>query len=539
MPMDGILLNRIKTIIDQDIPLKINRITQPTEHEILLQCFAGKRINILISTHPVYSRIQLTKQKISNAIANTHLLTLLRKHLEGGILSSIDQQGFDRVFTFNIDHRDDMGVIRPYKLVVELLGKYANIILVNDNNAIIDSAKRIGSFESDSRLIVSGANYEPPHPQNKKSIRELASYNKDEALRNQFEGISPVLENEILYRLKTQSPNEIVDEIMESTSLFIYPKDYHLIELTHFNQVPKEYPLMEGLDTYFKDIQTQEQIKSHTGDLLKVIRRELKRSKSKLPKLYEDLRNAENSEHLREQGELLFAYASYQPSGISSINLTDFENNPITIKLDPKISGKDNANAYFKKYRKAKTSLSYIHEQIEITQDRIDYFSGLLEQTNQATLEDAQEIMEELTALNLFKNRKVKVVSKKKKRPNYLTINYDEDTTIFIGKNNIQNEFLTFKLGKKDDMWFHAANTSGAHVIIKSPELDETKIRLCAHLAAYYSQYRLASSVEVHYTQCRNIKKIPGKQPGMVSISNQKSIFIDPDEDYIHTYLNE
>jgi predicted ribosome quality control (RQC) complex YloA/Tae2 family protein len=537
MPMDGILLNRIKTIIEDDIPMKINRITQPTEHEFLLQCFAGKRMNILISTHPVYSRIQITKQKIASTITNTHLLTQLRKHLEGGILQSIEQQGFDRVFTFNIDHRDDMGVIRPYKLIVELLGKYANVILVNQNDAIVDSLKRLGSFESNSRLIVPGAHYEPPHPQEKKIIDDLASYDRDAALRHQFEGVSPLLEKEIIYRLKTQEPNEIVSEIKESKSLYIYPNDFHLLELTHLHQKPSVYPIMEGLDHYYKDIQTQEQIKSHTGDLLKVIRRELKRANTKLPKLYEDLRNAENSEHLRQQGEILFAYAANEPSGMKSITLKDFEDQPITIALDPKMNGKDNANAYFKRYRKAKTSLSYIHEQIELTQDRIRYFEGLLQQTLQATLTDAQEIMHELMDSNLIRSKKALV--KKAKKPNYLTIRYDDETTIFIGKNNIQNEYLTFKLAKKEDMWFHAANTSGAHVIIKSPHLDETKIRLCAHLAAYYSQYRLASSVEVHYTPCRNIKKIPGKQPGMVSITNQKSIFIDPDEDYIHTYLDE
>ncbi|MDE8149975.1 NFACT RNA binding domain-containing protein [Erysipelothrix rhusiopathiae] len=128
---------------------------------------------------------------------------------------------------------------------------------------------------------------------------------------------------------------------------------------------------------------------------------------------------------------------------------------------------------------------------------------------------------------------------KKKKKPNYLTITYDDETTIFVGKNNIQNDYLTFKLARKEDMWFHAANTFGTHVIIKTPELDEPKIRLCAHLAAFYSKARHGSSVEVYYTQAKNIKKIPGANPGLVSVSTQKSIFIDPDESLVASYLNK
>lgn len=537
MPLDGILLNQVVQEINKYGPLKINRITQPSEHDFLIHCFAGKRLKILISTHPVTSRIQVTHLKSGSNIENTHLLTLLRKHLEGGIIQTVNQQGYDRVFEFNIDHRDDMGVIQQNRLIVELLGKYANVILINSEFTVIDSLKRLGSFENSQRAIVPGATYEYPPRFDKLPISDLDAFNPDNALRQQFEGVSPLLEHEITYRLKQQKPQDIVNELLHSDKLYIHGNDFHILELTHLNTEPVILPLMEGLDTYYAESLIQEQIKTHTGDLLKVIKREIKRSKSKLPKLYNDLENAQNSEHFKDKGELLFAYHAEAPNGLSSVTLTNWENEEIVIELDPKINGKANANAYFTKYRKAKTSLSYINKQIEITQERIQYFESLLTQTEQASVEDAIEIREELLSMGVLFQKNRKNTPKKNKKPHYVTINYDEDTTIFVGKNNLQNEYLTFKIAKKDDMWFHAANTFGAHVIIKTPELDEPKIRLCAHLAAYFSKARLGSSVEVYYTEARNIKKIPGKQPGMVRISTQKSIFIDPDEAIVHAYL--
>lgn len=540
MAIDGVLLNRIITMMNDDCPVKINKITQPSNHEFMLHCFAGKKMNMFISTHPVFSRVQWTKEKPTAHLDQTHLLTLMRKHLEGGIITQISQYGYDRVIEIHIEHRDNMGVIRPYRLIVELLGKYANIIIVNDENIIIDALKRISPFENTSRAIVSGGLYEYPPQFDKKSFLELATYQSDEALKNQFNGISPLLEREIMFRLKSQEPHEIISLLTESKTVYLYEHDFHIIELTHLNQSYKEMPIMEGLDAYFRDLQQKDRIKAHTGDLLKLIKRELKRSRAKLPKLYDDYDKAQDSDHLREKGDLLFAFASALPNGHHEITIQDFEGNDVTIDLDPRFTGKDNARRYFKSYQKAKTSLHYLEEQIEKTEARIHYFEQLQTQAEQATVEDAQEISDELISHGIINQKRLrKQTLKKKKKPNYLTINYDEDTTIFVGKNNLQNDYLTFKLARKEDMWFHAANTFGAHVIIKTPELDEPKIRLCAHLAAYYSKARHGSSVEVYYTQAKNIKKIPGANPGLVSLSTQKSIFIDPDENLVLTYLSE
>nr|WP_252968746.1 NFACT family protein [Erysipelothrix rhusiopathiae] len=168
MAIDGVLLNRIVRMMNEDCPVKINKITQPSNHEFMLHCFAGKKMNMFISTHPVFSRVQWTKEKPTANLDQTHLLTLMRKHLEGGIITQISQYGFDRVIEIHIEHRDNMGVIRPYRLIIELLGKYANIIIVDANNIIIDALKRISPFENTSRAIVSGSLYEYPPQFDKK-----------------------------------------------------------------------------------------------------------------------------------------------------------------------------------------------------------------------------------------------------------------------------------------------------------------------------------------------------------------------------------
>lgn len=538
--MDGILLNRIISIIQKEVPLRINRITQPSDHEFIFQCFGKGRKNLYVSTHPLYSRIQITELKPKTNLELTHFLSILRKHLDGGTIKAITQENFDRVFTFEIDHRDDMGVIRPYKLMIELMGRYTNIILVDDEGKVIDALKRLGSFESSDRAIVNGSVYVLPPSFNKKSITELQKDDIYESIRKKYDGVSPLLEEEITYRLKEESVDEVLKDLLTSETLYIHDQEFHAIELKHLNTPFKTYPIMEGLDTYYKELQEQERIKAQTGNLLKLLRRELKRSKAKLPKLYTDLENAENSDHYREYGDLLYAFHNDAPSGLKEITLNTWDNTPITIALDEKMSGKQNANRYFIRYRKAKNSLSHLEKQIDLTENRIAYFEGLILQTQQADVEDAKEIKQELMDSKIIVQKmKKKDITKKKKKLNYTVIEYDEETTIFVGKNNLQNDAITFKIAKKEDTWFHVANTFGSHVVIKTPSLDNAKLRLCAMLAAYYSDARNSTNVEVQYTEIKNIKKIPGQQPGMVRFSTHNSIAITPNYELIKPYLGE
>lgn len=533
MPIDGILLNKIVEEMNDVTPLKINRITQPSPHDFMIWGYAGKKYNILISTHPNFSRIQLTQDKDSFNVEGNHFLLLLRKHLSGGIVESISQYNGDRVVELAINHRDEMGVIRPYRLIVELLGKYANIILVNEDNIILDAHKRIMSFESENRSITSGSVYEYPPQNNRVPISESSAYDPEVSLMHTFMGVSPTLEKEFIHRLSSQSFEEIT-ELLNNNQLYVYSKDYHLLPLTHIKETPKVFPLMQGLEYFYKEKQDSDRIKNFTGDIKKVLKREIKRTKSKLPKLIADMEKAQDYAKYQEYGDLLFAYATHLPSGNKEITLQNFDNEEVTIPLDIRYDGKTNAKRYFKQYQKTKTSIRYLEEQIDITSNRLAYFEKTLDQLELARIEDALEIKEELIAQKIIKKpSKMKVNTKK---PKFETFVMDDNTTIYFGRNNLQNEYVSFKLARNEDTWFHAANTSGSHVLIKTDELNEEKIRLCAHIAAYFSKARLGSSVEVHYTSPQNIKKIPGALPGTIRMSSHRSIFIDPEEEILKSY---
>lgn len=539
MALDGVVLHAIVASIQKEIPLKINRMTQASDHEFFFNVFNGKKFNLFISTHPQFARLQLTDTRPGTNLDQTHILMVLRKHFSGGIITKIEQVGFDRVVILDVEHRDEMGVIQTNQIILELIGRSANMILLNQDKKILDATRRSGGFESTQRSIHPGSPYEAPEQFHKKPFTELSTYSEDSYLRSQFDGISPLLENEIHYRLEQgQSIESILEETLSSSQLYRYQNDYHVLELTHLKSPAKVEPIHIGLDRYYADIQSQARIKDHTGDLMRQVKRELKRSVKKLPKLETDLEAALDCEHLRLYGDILYTYGYTLEPGAKEYQGEDFESNPITIPLDPRFNATVNAQRYFKQYNKAKTSIQYLTDQIHETKMRIDYLNNLELQLEQATVEDAKEIATELEDAGILKKSKKKPKQQNKKaKNNYIHIKYDDVTDIYVGKNNIQNDTITFKLAKRDDMWFHVANMAGAHVLLKTDHMDEAKQRLCCQLAAYFSAARQSSSVEVHYTQVRNIKKVPKGPLGLVSISTQKSMFIDPDEDYLLTYL--
>ncbi|CAM3657473.1 NFACT family protein [Erysipelothrix urinaevulpis] len=539
MPLDGIVLHQTLKKLNENCPLKINKIRQASDTEFMFQCFSQKRLDLLISLHPNFARIHFTENRSSRNLGATHFVTIFRKHLEGGIIKQFEQIGYDRLTKITIEHRDEMGVMHDYYIFLEFFGRYANLILVDESMKIIDSFKRISDFETQDRFILPNVLYQAPNPQNKLPFDLLDQIDINKGIMNQIEGISPVLEREIYHRLTTSSLTEIKQEILESETLYLYNNDYHCIALDHLDESPKPLPLMIGFDAYYSNRQEQDRIKSHTQNISKLVRRELKRNQKKLNKLELEYERAYEIEHLRLYGDVLMTYASQESAGKRSIRLQDFDGNTIDIPLLESKNGLQNANDYYKQYRKRKTSRHYLEEQISIAKQLLDYYEKLLIQIEQATLEDALEISEELQEQGLLKQKTQKHSRKKKKKPNYRVVEFDEDCTLYIGKNNIQNEELSFKVANKEDYWFHAANAQGAHVIVKTSKLNEPRLRIAAQFAAYFSKNRLGSSVEVHYTLAKHVKKIPKAPKGMVKIDHFKSIFIDPDESLIASYLEQ
>lgn len=542
MAVDGLILNHAVQEISHALPMKIQRIMHISENELVFIVRSQKeKLQLLISTHSVHNRIQFSSRDLVAASEPSSFVMLLRKHLDSAIIHQIEQIRLDRVVKLSIQKRDDLGDIHNYLLYVELMGKYANVILVDENNKIVDALKRIPPYENNKRTIQSGANYEDVLDREKLNPFELTTINLAENLTQTIDGISPLLEKEIRYRiLNNQSFKDIMTEIKNSKELFLHPRadDFlaHLIELKHTETQASVYPFMQAYDRLYEEKENLERIKQHTGDLTKYVNRESKRNEKKIPKLLDSLQEAKDALKWKEMADYILAYGVHLRSGETQLEVEDFETNEKRIiPLDPKFDGKTNAKRYYQKYHKGRKGVAYIEEQIEKTKAEVEYFNTLAEQLSIASVADAIEIKEELMNLGYIPMKKAK--KSKKQSLAYIHILSDENKHIYLGKNNLQNDAITFKLAHKKDLWFHAKDYHGAHVILASDDADEKHIRLCAQLASYYSKARNSSSVEVQYTPISQLKKIPGAKAGMVQVGQYKTIFIDPDETYILDYI--
>lgn len=538
MALDGILLRQVVEAIQPSLPLKIQRIYNLSENELLFQVRSQRqKLQLLISCHSVHNRIQWTDRAFVTPMEPTQFVMLLRKHLEEAVLYSFEQVHLDRIVCAKIQQRDALGDLKTHTVYIELMGKYANLILVGEDGRIVDALKRIPPFENTQRTIQPGALYELPQ-----ALPKLDPFTTQQVLTNQnlsatLDGVSPLLGRELEHRLNQgQSLPSIMDEIRSSHELYLHPKGSetlaHCLPLTHLNLPYHVHPLMEGYDRLYQDQEEKERIKQHTGDLIKFVQREIKRQQSKLPKLNDAMDEALDCGKWQTYGDYLYAYGMQLKSGETALEVKDFETDQaLTIPLDPRYDGKGNAQRYYQKYHKGRKGQAHIQTQIEKTQAEIDYFSGLSEQLSMASVVEALQIREELALAGYIPLKQRKKQKDQKVLYTHLTL--ANGIQVYFGKNNFQNEQVTFKLSRKNDTWLHAKDYHGAHVVLASAAPDEATLRIGAQLAAYFSQARQGSSVPVDYCEIKDIKKIPGAKPGLVQLGSHKTIYIDPDEDFV------
>lgn len=536
MALDGIILSKIKDNLNNYLPIRINRITQVSMNEIVFNVHAkNERKNLLISCHSIYNRIHFTNNDYSSFDEPTGFIMLLRKHIQGGIIEEIIQNDYDRYLVFKIRSLNDMYDETHYTLHIELMGKYANIILVDETGHILDALKRIPPFENNKRTIWPTSVFEYPEVQIKKDPFISNEIDEDKSLVSQFQGFSPLLSREIEYRLNNSSFRDIMNEISTSGNLYISEDNdintLHIIPLLHTGKKFKAFMINEGFDYIYYQLEENERIKLITGNLSKTIKRQIKHLTNKVKKLEDSLNEALNAAYLRDYGDLLYTYSNLTLKGLDRISLTDFYGNDITIPLDPKRNIKENANRYYLNYQKKRKSEKFLIEQLEITEDELDYFISIDEQLTFANYEDALMIKDEMISYGYLKDTTNRKKKKKKKELLHLYQVEFEGYHITFGKNNIQNETLTFNYAKKNYTWFHAKQFHGAHLCIDSDHPSENAIRFAANLAAYFSKGRLSSSVGVDYCLVKDVKKIKGSKAGKVSIHNYKTIFIDPELD--------
>lgn len=542
MALDGLILEKIIKQLQTLVDGKVSKITQISKTDFT---FIVRKNNynyqLLINAHSNYNRIQITNNRNESIDKPSNFLMLLRKHVENGVITSIQQFELDRCLTISINNKNDIKDDITRYIHVELMGKYANIILTDESQRILDALIRIPPFLNQERIIQPGATYQLPLSRNKINPFTVNDFDQEIDLVKQFDGLSPLLSKEIYHRLKSQSFKEIIDEIKQSTNLYIHDLgskyEYHIIPLLHLSGDYLSKELMDGLDYVYHTLEEKEIIKQETGDLAKFIKKEIKKNSNKINKLQDSLLNAQDSDSVKDAGDYLLTNPNLVID-TNTLTFTDYSDNEITINVDPQLGPIQNANKLFKQYRKLKNSIHHLNTQISLATSELQYFQDLNQQLTIASVKDAREIKEELIKYNYLKAPSKKSKPKSSSKLNYLRIKYNDQITIYIGKNNMQNDYLTFKFAKQNHYWFHAQNYHGAHLVVDTDQLDEKLIRVCAMLSAYFSQAKDSSSIPVDYTQVRNIKKIPNTKLGYVSIKNHQTIYIDIDSTVLSSYLN-
>ena len=562
MSFDGVFTHAmINELRETLLSGRISKIHQPYENEVVLVIRSrGKNQRLLLSAHPSYARIQITQIDYQNPDTPPNFVMMLRKHLDGAILESIEQIENDRVIHFHFTKRDELGDLQNIILIVELMGRHSTIILVNkESGKILDAIKHIGSSQNTYRSLLPGVDYIAPPEQNQlnpfsqekeKVFHRLSQMDlTPKGIQQQFQGIGFDTAQELVARL-TERPNEkmlVWQEFFTAIDTQRSPSLYEVAEKEYFTpinyrffdsntQQKKMYPTLSALlDAFYQEKAEKDRAKQQGGELIRKIENELKRNKNKLKKREQTLKDSENAEDYRRDGELLTTFMAQVPRGANEVTLPNYyeEDRPITIKLDPALTPNQNAQKYFHRYQKLKNAVKLIGKQIEEAKNEIDYLESVLSQLEIAGPMDIEVIKEELTAEGYLKKKSSK--KQKRKKPSqpdqYLST---DGTLILVGKNNLQNDLLSLKTAKKTDYWLHAKNIPGSHVIIKSDQPSDETITEAAELAAYFSKYRHSAQVPVDLVQVKHLRKPNGAKPGYVIYENQKTIFVTPEEEKIN-----
>ena len=562
MSFDGVFTHAmINELRETLLSGRISKIHQPYENEVVLVIRSrGKNQRLLLSAHPSYARIQITQIDYQNPDTPPNFVMMLRKHLDGAILESIEQIENDRVIHFHFTKRDELGDLQNIILIVELMGRHSTIILVNkESGKILDAIKHIGSSQNTYRSLLPGVDYIAPPEQNQlnpfsqekeKVFHRLSQMDlTPKGIQQQFQGIGFDTAQELVARL-TERPNEkmlVWQEFFTAIDTQRSPSLYEVAEKEYFTpinyrffdsntQQKKMYPTLSALlDAFYQEKAEKDRAKQQGGELIRKIENELKRNKNKLKKREQTLKDSENAEDYRRDGELLTTFMAQVPRGANEVTLPNYyeEDRPITIKLDPALTPNQNAQKYFHRYQKLKNAVKLIGKQIEEAKNEIDYLESVLSQLEIAGPMDIEVIKEELTAEGYLKKKSSK--KQKRKKPSHPDQYLSTDgTLILVGKNNLQNDQLSLKTAKKTDYWLHAKNIPGSHVIIKSDQPSDETITEAAELAAYFSKYRHSAQVSVDLVQVKHLRKPNGAKPGYVIYENQKTIIVTPEEEKIN-----
>ena len=552
---------------------RINKIAQPESDELLITVRGqdGQK-RLLLSASPSLPLLYFTSKNRISPLTAPNFCMLLRKHIGSARITDITQPGMERVVQFHLEHLNELGDVCHKILIMELMGKHSNLIFCDDKGMILDSIKHVSSNMSSVREVLPGREYFIPKTQDKLDPLTITEEEfiadicpkplpAAKAIYSSLTGISPVMAQEVCFRASIdgndsmQSLNEaarthlyhtfarIMDQVKECsfTPNIIFrgdePVEYGVLD---FQQYGPEYhsvsfdSVSQMLETYYASRDLITRIRQKSADLRRIVQTALERNRKKLMLQQKQMKDTEKKDKYKIYGELINTYGYGLEEGVKSFKaLNYYTNEEITIPLDPQLTPQENSKKYFDRYQKLKRTQEALEEQIKETTEEIQHLESISNALDIAREEsDLSQIKEELTEFGYIKkhytSKKGAKMQTKSKPFHYISSDgYD----IYVGKNNYQNDELTFKFASGNDWWFHAKKMPGSHVVVKTKDgtLPDRTFEEAGSLAAYYSQGRTAPKVEIDYLQKKNVKKPAGAKPGFVVYYTNYSLMAVPD----------
>ena len=552
---------------------RINKIAQPESDELLLTARGqdGQK-RLLLSASPSLPLLYFTSKNRISPLTAPNFCMLLRKHIGSARITDITQPGMERVVQFHLEHLNELGDVCHKILIMELMGKHSNLIFCDDKGMILDSIKHVSSNMSSVREVLPGREYFIPQTQDKLDPLTITEeefisvicqkpFPAAKAIYSSLTGISPVMAQEVCFRASIdgndsmQSLNEaarthlyhtfarIMEQVKEGgfTPNIIFrgdePVEYGVLD---FQQYGPEYhsvsfdSVSQMLETYYASRDLITRIRQKSADLRRIVQTALERNRKKLMLQQKQMKDTEKKDKYKVYGELINTYGYGLEEGVKSFKaLNYYTNEEITIPLDPQLTPQENSKKYFDRYQKLKRTQEALEEQIKETTEEIQHLESISNALDIAREEsDLSQIKEELTEFGYIKkhytSKKGAKMQTKSKPFHYISSDgYD----IYVGKNNYQNDELTFKFASGNDWWFHAKKMPGSHVVVKTKDgtLPDRTFEEAGSLAAYYSQGRTAPKVEIDYLQKKNVKKPAGAKPGFVVYYTNYSLMAVPE----------
>ena len=572
LPFDGVVTKAVADELNTDISGgRIYRIYQPEKDSLVFYIRTGKNnVKLFISSNANSARIHLTGMDFENPAAPPMFCMLLRKHLSGGRVVNVQAHDYERIITINIEATDELGDKNIKKLVIEIMGRHSNIILLNPAGKIIDAIKHVDHSMSSVREIMPARQYVLPPAQDKfipskldfgEFINSVSDTDRpfDKILLSSILGFSPVLCREICHRagidpdigsasanrFKLPNAAKIMRQMADSWEQCNYapcvvydaktgkPLDFHAVSLTHYGSFKSFPSISDAIDEFYRVREIKNSVNRKASDLTRVVRHNIERCEKKIQIHIDTVEKNSDPEIYRLYGELITANIHNLSKGMkkcSLLNYYDPQQTYVEIELDENRTPQENAQWYFKKYTKSKTTRSFAVEQMKLAKTELEYLENVLYSIENADSADIiEQIREELRTQGYIH----KTNSRKKAAVESSPLKFvsSEGYPIWVGRNNTQNDELTLKRTKPADMWLHTKNIPGSHVITRIPDpIPDASLLEAARLAAWFSRARNSTRVEVDYTRVKNVKKPPGAKPGMVIYTNYNTVIVDPEK---------